>query len=287
VDVTSESDVAGTLDLCERRFGSVDGVVNSAGTGTDCPALDTSVDVFRRILDVNLIGSFVVAREAARRMIARGRGSIVNIASASGVRGNVGRTAYGASKGGVIALTRVLAVEWAAHGIRVNAVAPGPVDTPLSLRVHTDEVRSKWLSSVPMRRYGTPMEVAAATLFLLNPAQSSYMTGETLRIDGGFSMAGLMPNCDGQPVAPERSASLDAGDVLLPEDQPSQNSIWLTDLARCSICSTSSRMSAASFAIRSFDRRSRMAAMLSAATGWPLESRMAKPMAPRPAMICP
>ena len=204
VDVTSERDVAQSIDICEQQIGPIAGVVNSAGTGVDCPALETSVDAFRRILEINLVGSFLIAREAARVMRPRQRGSIVNIASVSGVRGNAGRTAYGASKGGVIALTRVLAVEWAAYGIRVNAVAPGPVDTPLSLRVHTEAVRSKWLSAVPMRRYGTPTEIAAAALFLLNPIQSSYMTGETLCVDGGFSMAGLIPHEDGT-TAPQRT----------------------------------------------------------------------------------
>ena len=101
--------------------------------------------IFRKILDVNVVGSFVVSREIAKRMRERGRGSIVNIASVSGIRGNVGRVAYGASKGGVIIMTKVMAVELAESGIRVNAIAPGPIETPLVKEVHTDEIRAEWL----------------------------------------------------------------------------------------------------------------------------------------------
>ena len=123
LDVADEAQVMDTLARLEADFGPISGLVNSAGIGRDVPFLDTDAALLRRILEVNLVGSFVVAREAARRMRERGRGSIVNIASVSGIRGNAGRAAYGASKGGVVTLTRVMAVELAAYGIRVNAVA--------------------------------------------------------------------------------------------------------------------------------------------------------------------
>ena len=113
------------------------------------PALETSVDLFRKMLEVNLIGSFVVSREAAKHMRARGGGSIVNIASVSGIKGNKGRVAYGASKGGVITMTKVMAVELAPLGIRVNAIAPGPIETPLVQEIHTPEVRAAWMTTVP------------------------------------------------------------------------------------------------------------------------------------------
>ena len=156
------------------------------------PALDTSADLFRKMLEVNLIGSFVVSREAAQRMRQRGRGSIVNIASVSGIKGNNGRVAYGASKGGVIHMTKVMAVELAPLGIRVNAIAPGPIETPMVQEVHTPEVRAAWMATVPQRRYGTPDEIAGAAIFLLDERKSSYITGQTICVDGGFTVAGIM-----------------------------------------------------------------------------------------------
>ena len=146
LDVTDEAGVARLLAQCDQEFGPLAGLVNSAGIGKDVPVFDTTTELFRKMLEVNLIGSFVASREAARHMRARGGGSIVNIASVSGIRGNYGRSAYGASKGGVIVLTQVMAVELAALGIRVNAIAPGPVETPMVKEMHSEVVRSRWLS---------------------------------------------------------------------------------------------------------------------------------------------
>ena len=192
MDVADEDGVVHTIAACEAEFGPITGVVNSAGIGRDVPALETSVDLFRRMLEVNLIGSFVVSREAAKRMRDRGSGSIVNIASVSGLMGNKGRVAYGASKGGVITMTKIMAVELAALGIRVNAIAPGPIETPLVQEVHTPDVRAAWMTAVPQRRYGSPDEIAGAAVFLLDPRKSSYITGQTICVDGGFSIAGIL-----------------------------------------------------------------------------------------------
>jgi NAD(P)-dependent dehydrogenase (short-subunit alcohol dehydrogenase family) len=134
MDVADEASVIAGLERCEPGFGPVRGLINSAGIGCDVPFFDTSVELFRRILDINLTGSFTVAREAGKLMRAHGGGAIVNIASISGQRGNLGRSAYGASKGGVITLTQVMACELAPQNIRVNAIAPGPVETPWSRR---------------------------------------------------------------------------------------------------------------------------------------------------------
>jgi NAD(P)-dependent dehydrogenase (short-subunit alcohol dehydrogenase family) len=191
LDVTEEAAVVELFARCEAQSAPFSGVVNSAGIGRDVPALETSAELFREILDVNLIGSFVVAREAAKAMRRRGTGAIVNIASVSGIRGNVGRTAYGASKGGVIVMTKVMAVELAPLGIRVNAIAPGPVDTPLVQAMHTSAARTAWTDAVPQRRYGTPAEIAGAAIFLLDPRKSGFVTGQTLCIDGGFTAAGI------------------------------------------------------------------------------------------------
>ena len=135
------------------------------------PFFDTSVELFRKVLDINLIGTFTVAREAGRLMRAHGGGAIVNIASISGQRGNLGRSAYGASKGGVITLTQVMACELAPENIRVNAIAPGPVETPLVRAMQSEANRAAWLQEVPQRRYASPDEVAGAAVFLLDDRQ--------------------------------------------------------------------------------------------------------------------
>lgn len=125
-------------------------------------------------------------------MAATGRGGvIVNVGSASGVRGNAGRAAYGATKAAVANLTQVMAVELARLGIRVNAVAPGPIETPLVAAAHSQAVRDGWLRELPAARYGSAAEAASAVLFLASP-RSSYITGHILAVDGGFAGAGVM-----------------------------------------------------------------------------------------------
>ena len=204
MNVADEDAVVRAIAACETAFGPLTGVVNSAGIGRDMPALETSADLFRTILEVNLIGSFLVSREAAKRMQARRAGSIVNIASVSGLMGNEGRVAYGASKGGVVAMTKVMAVEWAPLGIRVNAIAPGPIETPLALTMHTTEVRAAWMSAVPQHRYGSPAEIAAAAVFLLDDRTSGFITGQTICVDGGFTVAGISGGASAAAASPAR-----------------------------------------------------------------------------------
>ncbi|WP_230531507.1 SDR family NAD(P)-dependent oxidoreductase [Microvirga roseola] len=192
LDIADENAVVRSIAQIEADEGPITGLVNSAGIAKDIPSLETSAEVFRRMLEVNLIGSFVVSREVALRMRSRGAGSIVNIASVSGVRGNVGRVAYGASKGGVVTMTQVMAVELAPMGIRVNAIAPGPIETPLVREVHTDQVRATWLAMVPQGRYGQPADIASMAAFLLDDALSGFVTGQFICVDGGFTAAGLM-----------------------------------------------------------------------------------------------
>ncbi len=192
IDVTDEPAVEKLLTTIEESLGPITGVVNSAGIAADIDALETPVALFRKILDVNVIGSFIVARGAARLMAKRKAGSIVNIASISGLRGSKGRVAYGTSKGAVITMTQVLANDLAKHGIRVNAIAPGPVETPMVKALHSDADRKLWKTFVPMRRYAQPEEIASAIAFLIDDAQSSYVTGEVLAVDGGFRGAGII-----------------------------------------------------------------------------------------------
>jgi 3-oxoacyl-[acyl-carrier protein] reductase len=157
----------------------------------NCPFLETTPEQWERTIRVNLTGTFHCAQAAARAMAAHGGGSIVNIASISGERGAQNRSAYGASKAGVIQLTKVMALELAGKGIRVNAVAPGPVVTDMTNVTHTAEIRATYNSRIPMKRYAQPEEVAAAVVFLAS-AEASFVTGETLNVDGGFVASGLM-----------------------------------------------------------------------------------------------
>jgi NAD(P)-dependent dehydrogenase (short-subunit alcohol dehydrogenase family) len=192
LDVTDEAAVERAI-AATRELGPIHGLVNSAAIGADLPFDETSVETFRKILDVNVIGSFVVARAAVHAMRQNGGGAIVNIASVSGLRGNIGRTAYGASKGAVVTMTQVMAVELASANIRVNAIAPGPVETTMVRAMHTPDARRNWVGRVPQRRYAEAHEIARAAAFLLDDAQSSYVTGHVLAIDGGFLAGGLLP----------------------------------------------------------------------------------------------
>ncbi|MEZ5844552.1 MAG: SDR family oxidoreductase [Hyphomicrobiaceae bacterium] len=191
-NVTDEAAVEKLLAAVEASHGPIAGVVNSAGIAADIHTLDTPVDLFRKILDVNVIGSFIVARAAARLMAKHQHGAIVNIASISGLRGSKGRVAYGTSKGAVITMTQVLANDLAKYGIRVNAIAPGPVETPMVKALHTDADRKLWRTFVPMRRYAQPEEIASAIAFLVDGTQSGYITGEVIAVDGGFRGAGII-----------------------------------------------------------------------------------------------
>jgi NAD(P)-dependent dehydrogenase (short-subunit alcohol dehydrogenase family) len=192
LDVTDEAAAEKAVAMAGEALVGLHGVVNSAGIAADIPALDTPVDLFRKVLDVNVVGTFVVARAAARIMKGAGGGSIVNLASVSGVRGSKGRSAYGASKGAVVVLTQVLANDLARYNIRVNAVAPGPVDTPMVEAMHTAADRALWARHVPMRRYARPEEIASVIEFLLDGTRSSYVTGEIVAVDGGFRGAGII-----------------------------------------------------------------------------------------------
>lgn len=190
-DITDEDEVADAFDRAAEALGAITGLVTSAGIARDVPAEETSAELFRQILDINLVGSFICIKAALERM---GRElSVVTISSISALRANKGRVAYGASKAGVRMMTEVMAMELAPKRIRVNSVAPGPVETPLVAELHSETDRRRWAALTPQARYAEPEEIASAIAFLLSP-DASYITGHTLVVDGGFSVAGVMPD---------------------------------------------------------------------------------------------
>jgi NAD(P)-dependent dehydrogenase (short-subunit alcohol dehydrogenase family) len=189
-DVANPADIDALVQVVLARHGRIDCLVNSAGIGKDIPFLDTPLATFDRIMAVNLRGTFIVGQAVARAMRETGGGAIVNVASVAGMAGLVGRSAYGGSKGGVVILSQVMAVDLAAYGIRVNVLAPGPVETPLVAQMHNAAIRKRYADAIPLRRYGQPEEMTGAVVFLCSD-DASYVTGHVLAVDGGFLGAGL------------------------------------------------------------------------------------------------
>lgn len=191
VDVRDPDDAANMVDAVVAKYGKLDILVHSAGVGIEKSFLETTAEEWQRLIDIDLSGTFYCAQAAARHMVKNGYGRIVNLASTAGIRGGTGRTAYGAAKGGVIALTKVMAVELAAFGITANALAPGAIETELVARMHSEETRRVYRAGIPLDRYGTPDETAFCAVFLASE-QAGYITGHILGIDGGFLAAGIM-----------------------------------------------------------------------------------------------
>lgn len=186
-DVTREAGAAAAVAAAHARFGRIDVLANVAGgsrPGITADAL--SLDDWRAVVDANLTSTFLLARAVIPHMLRGGRGAIVNVGSGAGIRGMKRNPAYVAAKGGVVALTRALAMDHARDGIRVNCVSPGPVLTPLMERNRTPAERDVIAQQSMSGRLGLPEELAAAIAFLASDA-SSYINGETIQVDGGFA----------------------------------------------------------------------------------------------------
>ena len=188
-DVSVPDQVTRALEETEAAFGRLDALVNNAGVADFAEVQATSFDLWREIMATNLDGVFLMS-QAATPLIARQGGAIVNIGSISGLRGSTLRSAYGTSKAAVAHLTKQQAVELAELNIRVNAVAPGPVETAMAKKVHTPAIRKDYRDHIPLNRYGLETELAAVIFFLCSE-DASYVTGQTLAVDGGFEAAGV------------------------------------------------------------------------------------------------
>lgn len=188
-DVSDGAALQRAVDALREKFGRLDALVNNAGTAVFKTALETTHEEWNRVLAVNLTGPFLATLTAAP-LIGEQGGAIVNITSISGLRASTLRVAYGTSKAGLAHLTKQLAVELASMGIRVNAVAPGPVDTAMAKAVHSPEIRKDYHDTIPLNRYGLEEEIAEAVFFLASE-RASYITGQVLAVDGGFDAAGI------------------------------------------------------------------------------------------------
>ncbi|GLS41087.1 3-oxoacyl-ACP reductase [Mesorhizobium tianshanense] len=189
LDVTDPSAMEAAATDLAVALGRIDILVNSAGIARLNSALDTPDEEWRLVMDVNVNGVYWASRAFGRHMVAKGKGSIVNLGSMSGLIVNRPQSAasYMVSKGAVHMLTKALAVEWAPMGVRVNALAPGYVATDMTLKMRDrPELFNVWMDMTPMARCGEPQEIASAILFLASPA-SSYVTGAILSIDGGYT----------------------------------------------------------------------------------------------------
>jgi NAD(P)-dependent dehydrogenase (short-subunit alcohol dehydrogenase family) len=191
-DIADEATVLRFARLVFDRYQRVDVLVNNAGVSLISPAERTSAPDYRRVLDVNLVAPFLLAKAFGEKMLEAGSGSIVNVASVAGILGIADRAAYNASKHGLIGLTRTLAAEWGARGVRVNAVCPGWVKTEMDT---VDQAGGSYsdadiVARVPMARFATPDDVARAIAFLADPQESSFVNGHALAVDGGWTADG-------------------------------------------------------------------------------------------------
>ncbi|NOT61981.1 MAG: SDR family oxidoreductase [Acidobacteria bacterium] len=189
-DVSNPTQVQAAIERVVAHFGRIDALVNNAGVAVFKPALETTFEDWSNVMATNLNGPFLCTQACVPVMLKSGGGSVVNIASISGVRASTLRIAYGTSKAALMHLTKQQAVEYGNAGIRVNAVAPGPVETAMAAQVHSADIRTSYRDAIPLARYGTPEEIAEAVAFLCSAA-ASFINGQILAVDGGFDAAGV------------------------------------------------------------------------------------------------
>jgi NAD(P)-dependent dehydrogenase (short-subunit alcohol dehydrogenase family) len=189
-DVSHPQQVDAAVARTLAHFGRIDALVNNAGVAVFKPIGETTFHEWRHVMATNLDGAFLMTQAVVPVMLEEAGGAIVNIASISGLRASTLRVAYGTSKAALIHLTKQQAVEYGNAGIRVNAVAPGPVETAMAAAVHTPAIRADYHDSIPLARYGSEEEIAEAVFFLCSP-RASYINGQTLAADGGFDAAGV------------------------------------------------------------------------------------------------
>lgn len=189
LDIRSESQIDDAIASIEGALGRIDVLVNNAGVALKKPALDLTRADWQTIVDVNLTGTFFMSQRMGRHLVKRGSpGSIISIASTHGVVALANRAPYGITKAAIIHMTKMLAIEWASHGIRVNAIAPGTTETPSRAKSLSDpKHRETMISRVPLRRLCKPEEVAAMACYLASPA-AEYITGQTMLLDGGLTV---------------------------------------------------------------------------------------------------
>lgn len=187
-DISSEAFVQDLAQRVERDFGGADVLVNNAGISMICPAEQTTAEQWQKVMNVNLLGPFLLSRYLGARMLARRSGSIINVASVAGLSGIIHRSAYNASKHGLIGLTRTLAAEWGGRGVRVNAVCPGWIKTEMDVADQSSGAYSDAdiEDRVPMARFASPQDIANAIAFLADPAVSGFINGVSLPVDGGW-----------------------------------------------------------------------------------------------------
>lgn len=190
LDVSKPDQVAEIMARTKEAFGGTDALINNAGVADFGPIEETDFARWRRVMETNLDGVFLMTQAATPMLRASGQGAIVNIASISGLRASTLRVAYGTSKAGVIQLTQQQAVELGEYGIRANCVAPGPVRTKLAMAVHSQEIIDAYHDAIPLNRYGSEREIAEVIAFLCSH-RASYVNGQTIAVDGGFECTGV------------------------------------------------------------------------------------------------
>jgi 3-oxoacyl-[acyl-carrier protein] reductase len=186
VNVTDESQVEKTLDEIAAKHQSIDVLVNNAGITRDNLIMRMSLEDWKKVIDINLTGSFICSKSVIRHMIKKRSGKIINISSIVGIRGNAGQCNYSASKAGLIGLTKSLAREVASRNVMVNAIAPGYIETEMTEKLD-EKIKEKLLTSIPTGKLGSPEDVATTALFLASK-DSDYMTGAVLSLDGGMGI---------------------------------------------------------------------------------------------------